>query len=528
MSKSLKINSGEGDDQGAKVRIAFSRERDDRDRVERTDGEWKLLPVMDQMTPGKPPEFANNGDSDASPDNTPSQFLLLRGLEPTVTEDLLAKGAAKLYKSSGGSPPPTAATSKKPTAKVASTTSDSNLGAKEGSLKRVLLVRDRKSGENWRYGFAEFAGVEDAQAALTKFNSLEKFTIASKPVNASYVHAGVFVPMLNYSPEYEQYTFSPLTNPAIKLAYWDEEAYVSELVVSRDTPETIDNPSINSRVAADKAAAAAEKEGLLKPGKAMEVKAKKRKAEIDAIATSKKAVPAHLEFWRNRHAELHGGVAEGVEDNTSSQTAALSKKKSKTQTKDEASPPSQSFADLERKCCYLCSRQFKTESEVNKHERLSQLHRDNLKNEDFKTKALAKIAKAGAAAEDTPEYRDRARERRAAFKQPKKPTPGSSKSTTGPAAITEEEAAEEPIAPSKGAALLGKMGWAAGEGLGAKGTGMVAPIATEMYIQGVGLGAQGGKVGDAVDEAARLTKGGYGGFLERTRDRAKERFEGMG
>ena len=102
----------------------------------------------------------DNGASDASPNGTPSQFLLLRGLEPTVTEDLLAKGVAKLYRPSRKSSPPSTATSKKGSSKVASTTGDANLGAKEGSLRRVLLVRSRKTGESWRYGFAEFAAIE--------------------------------------------------------------------------------------------------------------------------------------------------------------------------------------------------------------------------------------------------------------------------------------------------------------------------------------------------------------------------------
>ena len=66
-----------------------------------------------------------------------------------------------------------------------------------------------------------------------------------------------------------------------------------------------------------------------------------------------------------------------------------------------------------------------------------------------------------------------------------------------------------------------------GEGLGANGTGIVDPISTKAYVQGVGLGASGGKLGDAVDEANRNTKGGYGVFLERTKERAKERFEQM-
>ncbi len=110
--------------------------------------------------PAKPLSYMNSGDSDVSPNGAPSQFLLLRGLEPTVTEDLLAKGVTKLYKPSRGSPPQAATASKKGNAKVASTTGDANLGAKEGSLRRVLLVRDRRSNESWRYGFAEFGTVD--------------------------------------------------------------------------------------------------------------------------------------------------------------------------------------------------------------------------------------------------------------------------------------------------------------------------------------------------------------------------------
>lgn len=113
-------------------------------------------------------QYVNSGDSDVSPNGTPSQFLLLRGLEPTVTEELLAKGVAKLYKPSRKQSPPSAAISKKSSAKVASTTGDTNLGAKEGSLRRVLLVRDRRSNESWRYGFAQFASIE---VAWLLFNS---------------------------------------------------------------------------------------------------------------------------------------------------------------------------------------------------------------------------------------------------------------------------------------------------------------------------------------------------------------------
>ncbi|KAI9784494.1 MAG: hypothetical protein M1816_000814 [Peltula sp. TS41687] len=519
---------GSRGDQATKVRISFCRERDDRDRGGKTEDEWECqVNVADVLIQEPVYRYTNTGDSDVSPDGTPSQFLLFRGLEPTVTTQLLAKGAAKLYKSSGGTPPPQASSSKKTGAKVSSTTADSNLGAKEGSLRRVLLVKDRRTDESWRYGFVEFASVEasDSQAALTKFNSLDKFTISSKPVLLSFVHSGVFVPMLKYTPALERFTFSPLSNPSMKLAYWDEEAYVSELMLASEDNE----PDLNSneRISTGKVlgAAGSEKEASLKSTKQSDNKNKKRKAEDSSAASNKKAVPAHLNFWRNRHAELHG-----IQTEDSDQALSDSNSTAANQVSDpvETAPPTRSYADTKRNCCLLCSRQFKTTAEVNKHERLSQLHRDNLKDDDLKAKALARLAKAGVGnTSDEPAYRDRAKERRTAFNQPKRPVPDSGSSRPS-ATHQQQEEEPQPVIQSKGAALLGKMGWTAGEGLGAQGTGIVAPVATEMYVQGVGLGAEGGKVGDAVEEAQRNTGGGYDRFLERTKDKAKERFHSLG
>ena len=143
--------------------------------------------------------------------------------------------------------------------------------------------------------------------------------------------------------------------------------------------------------------------------------------------------------------------------------------------------------------------------------------------------AKAGIPSTSSSAQEAAEYRDRARERRAAFGASKKVSLPLKKDRVDSGPQPDDDADDTPpVVPSKGASLLGKMGWSAGEGLGATGTGRTAPIATDMYVQGVGLGAQGGKVGDAIEEAERMTKGGYGGFLERTREGAKERFERMG
>ncbi|KAF7556758.1 hypothetical protein G7046_g6231 [Stylonectria norvegica] len=54
--------------------------------------------------------------------------------------------------------------------------------------------------------------------------------------------------------------------------------------------------------------------------------------------------------------------------------------------------------------------------------------------------------------------------------------------------------------------MLAKMGWAAGGGLGANGDGRTKVIETNAYQEGVGLGADGGNLGDAAQLAERKTK----------------------
>lgn len=461
-----------------------------------------LADDLTDVGPAGPPGMAaaptveNHGDNDAAPEHEPSQFLLFRGLEPSVTEELLAKGVSKLYRPAGNGSDNASGNQKKGP-KVVSTTGGSNLGARDGSIRRVLLVRDRKSNDSWRYGFAEFATVQDAQAAMTRLKSFEKFTISSRPVMVTYIHAGVFVPVINPRPETARFTFSPLNNASVKLMYWDDEAYVTELTVSTGELEGDGQNDANQET----------------QGKSKDTdKAKKRKADPATSAGAKKlAMPSHLQFWSNRHAELHGIQKKtGDDDGLGSDRGGSA---------DASAPPSQSYADLNRNCCYLCMRQFKDSAEVNRHERLSELHRGNLQNEELKERAIAKLVKHGIAQQPTAEYRDRARERRKAF--------GNRKTTGNPPPAAQPKEEEPPVqAPSKGASLLSKMGWS-GSGLGAQGTGMTAPIATEVYAQGVGLGAQGSKLGEASEEAGRNTRNSYGEFVEKAKQTARERYEQM-
>lgn len=480
----------------------------------------------------------------------PSQFLLFRGLEPSVTEELLAKGALKLTVPPGTTPEPPS--------------SRGPVGAKESSIKRVLLVRDRKTDESWRYGFVEFATALDAQAALAAYNKTEKFTISSRPVTASYIHPGVFVPVYNASRGVERFTFLPMTanvGGGLRLAYWDDDGYVSEFIVSRPEQEPAAATTADEAAADSKKAAKGTKDTA--DDKA---KTKKRKADKDAAATgtaapgisaastSKKATPAHLQFWQNRHSELHGitkpdttttaaavttaesttGSTSGDDDKPSS-TGGSAPKKRRTAAGPADEPPRESFADMNKLACLLCSRVFKTPEKVHEHERVSTLHASNLKDPSLREAALKKLAKAGITAAATtsaatPEYRDRAKERRQVFG--KSSAPAAAKKEPPPpqaAAQAQAQAEVEVVAQSKGAALLGKMGWTSGQGLGASGEGRTEHVVAEMYTQGAGLGMKGARVGD-VEEVARGGGGGggsYSEFVKKTKERALERYKGM-
>lgn len=506
----------------AKVRIAYGRERKDADKPQESDWTCKICGINNFATrtrcfrcqtlrpdPATTGKASNAGDNDAAPDNLPSQFLLLRGLEPSVSEELLSRGVTKLNKPSGQGN----ANQPQKKGKVASTTGDANLGAKDGTLRRVLLVRDRQTNESWRFGFAEYATIEDAQAALTRYNSFDRFTIASKQVLASYIHAGVFVPVPNPTPATERFTFRPLDNPSLSLQYWDEDAYVTELIVNA--------PEEDRSVTKSSTQNLAEKESLRAIPDLEKLKKRKQQLEATAGSGAKKATPSHLQFWSNRHAELHGLQQKNGDMKANSDSG-------------DSAPPLKSYADPTRHCCYLCMRQFTGSAEVNRHERLSDLHRTNLKDETKVKRAEQKLEKHGVTPqtasvseneEQKPEYRDRAKERRKTYGVVNKR--GEQVSNTH----AKEKAPSPPPAAaataSKGANLLAKMGYTSGAGLGASGEGMTTPISQSVYAAGVGLGAQGGKLGDAVDAAERNTKGDYGEWVAQGREKMRERYKNM-
>ncbi|KAK3363380.1 hypothetical protein B0T25DRAFT_39020 [Lasiosphaeria hispida] len=565
------------------------------------------------------------GETDECPQQLPSQYLVVRNLEGSVTEQVLANGIMKLFLDASSEPTKEAPSSTNKLRSTAPTSGTAGLGAKPGSLRRVFLMRDRRSDESWRYGFAEFATVEDAKAATAKFRASARFTIASKPVMVAFIHTGVFVPAFDADPN-PKFSFSPIYNPTLRLKYWDERAYPSVLVVSTDL--ALDGSSPDKQAANDDAGGA----GKGAKGASGAKRAKKEKEQ--AAANKAIAMMPQMQMWAKKSAELHGvkrklGVdspsaedkAEAVspaatqredlediqpdgplnpnwtdrylshadwdrvacllcdwevpaqqviddhgyspyqrkdilidhevrvhghykdietKEKAAAKLAALGKEprsvvRRTPRLRSEVPPAYVSFADFDALRCHLCRRNFKHAQTIWRHEQESELHKRMLEDSKNKERAEAELREKGKAlptmVPDTKtqqqqnRYRDRAQERRQAFRQPNKPSAQQAKGTAEKRKELVAVVEESPAKKSKGAGMLAKMGWTAGVGLGAESAGRTEAIAAEAYAPGVGLGAEGGKLGDATDEAARKTRGNFSDFVEKTRDKARERYE---
>ncbi|KAK3068103.1 hypothetical protein LTR53_014591 [Teratosphaeriaceae sp. CCFEE 6253] len=489
-----------------------------------------------------PVEIPYRGENDISQDGRPMRLLLIRNLKESMSEDLFAKGLEKLYLDPGATPaigPPT--------------------GATEGSLRRVLIVRDRFTDKSMHYGFAEYHSISDATAALAKAEAMgEKCTIASKAVEITFPHLSVF-PRADFGRKErsEKYTVE-MSSTGQQHKYHDERYYATEFMVNRTPPgsspaksgESGDQVGPNTLEGKDKS--------------------KKRKAPGTTA-------PAFLQHWQNKATELRTEVQK-AQDAKEKERADIVAKPPASGVNAIATPVAseqQTFAvDTSKlRCCYLCACQFQTSEGLQRHLRESGKHAENLVAPDAAAKGHERLKKAGVsldatiklllpstarpattmkgAAADDDAYRDRAAERRrfvshtstsastsTSTNDPNSKGPSFSlkpnnNKTSNPRTASPAPAPVPPAQPSygKGMALLHKAGWSAGQSLGRSGEeGVTAPIEQSLYARGVGLGHEGAKVGDAVVEAERMTKGGGGGegFVEKTREVARKRFGGLG
>ncbi|KAI9708746.1 MAG: hypothetical protein M1820_003701 [Bogoriella megaspora] len=525
-----------------------------------------------------------------------TRYLLVRELDQKCKEATFYTGVKKLCKD--GSKPKAAGSGMN----IASTTGIDNLGPPLDSIRRVYIIRDRRSNTSWTFGFVELRSVADVKSALEKFKAYRgSYTISSKNVEVSAAHSGVFMHARDKEPEH--FTFIP-ANSNQRYVYKDTQAYASSHKELEDEMKAQEEAQLSTAQAQEASKAP--------------TKVKKRKADVEQFAapikkTAPAPAPVQLQRWQQHHDELHGTARkddneESIESAVPPSNQVLSDAMDNVELEDDTQYDHDPFL-VENFCdgegeftCYLCERWYESNQDLYDHVSNNKEHRELLKDpartkqagqffQHFVTDCESTFAFAknkGCAlcemcfptlvrlvwhewrpdSRHTENLQDPAKRRRAlAFirwhqlkwykdnKNKAKVMKARNRKARALLAQAEEEAeaqryhdraaerradndrsskekekssSPEPVVESSVAkSLMSKMGYKEGEGLGASGQGMVAAIGQDLYAAGVGLGHEEGKVGDAVEEANKKTKDGYGDFVQRTKDNAKARYEKM-
>ncbi|CAK3783452.1 hypothetical protein DOTSEDRAFT_160857 [Lecanosticta acicola] len=529
-----------------------------RERTSRYDSGRDRTVVYEE--PQGPP--ANTGEDDAALAGTKSKFLLVRGLKVNTDETLLSNGLKKFYLDEpecGGGSQPKPDPSVQPTPKpmplakpmppgcVANPSGPS--GARPGSLKRVFIIRDRDTNKSMKYGFAEYHSSTDASAAQAKCIELgDKSTISSSKITLEPADPGIFAPVIGRLKRDSQFFFEHGGN---LFQYRDQRYWASPMLINEEPP-------VEEKPSADNPAGE-----LAQPSKKRAMTAGVDPSDSGRTKKPKTGNLQIAEKWQKKQAELRGD--DGGEDDQKNTSDALSDSHP-AQADGQSSavqPIAQSFIwqrevkGQTKNSCLLCLTDLPTHIEPQRHVKESAKHAANMKDEVKYKQGLENLKKRGVVEESTlkvfpdvekrspsherptqqREFQDRAAMRR---EMEAKADTASSLATKISIPLGNDHQAKKKQTPEiakdassgtaygKGMAMLKKSGWKAGEPLGS-GDGIVQPIETNMYQAGVGLGHESSKIGDAVAEARRFTQAGNGGggFIEKTKEVFKDRFEKM-
>nr|XP_039262930.1 RNA-binding protein 5-like [Styela clava] len=161
------------------------------------------------------------------------------------------------------------------------------------------------------------------------------------------------------------------------------------------------------------------------------------------------------------------------------------------------------MTDWNKMACLLCRRAFLSKEGLEKHQKQSDLHRQNV--EAFRSKN--KSASSQGQMLEQPKYRDRAAERRSKYGIADPPLKKARYHKAAP--VPYEQPTKDGIGDSNiGNKMLQKMGWKSGSGLGKSQSGITVPIMAEQRTMGSGLGVRGSRLGpstgsDSYKDAAR-------------------------
>lgn len=150
------------------------------------------------------------------------------------------------------------------------------------------------------------------------------------------------------------------------------------------------------------------------------------------------------------------------------------------------------LTDWKKMACLLCRRQFPNKEALNRHQQLSDLHKQNL--EVLRRSKLSEAELEELERKETEmKYRDRAAERREKYGIPEPPpVPKKRKFTQPTPVVNYEQPTKDGLnSDNIGNKMLQAMGWKEGKGLGRNQQGITTPIEAQLRMKGAGLGTKG-------------------------------------
>ncbi|KAG7283246.1 hypothetical protein CRUP_004988 [Coryphaenoides rupestris] len=146
--------------------------------------------------------------------------------------------------------------------------------------------------------------------------------------------------------------------------------------------------------------------------------------------------------------------------------------------------------DWKKMACLLCRRQFPNKEALQRHQQLSDLHKQNL---EIQRRSQLTDAEELERKETELKYRDRAAERREKYGVPEPPVPKKKTFYQQPTPTVnyEQPTKDGLMSDNIGNKMLQAMGWQEGRGLGRHQQGITAPIAASLRTKGTGLGIKG-------------------------------------
>ncbi|GAB6021499.1 hypothetical protein CHUAL_004104 [Chamberlinius hualienensis] len=159
------------------------------------------------------------------------------------------------------------------------------------------------------------------------------------------------------------------------------------------------------------------------------------------------------------------------------------------------------LTDWVKMACLLCKRQFSSKEALQRHQQLSDLHKENY--EKLKASVISSQGDDGEL-----RYRDRAKERRERYGEPEIPPilKNLQRGPNQPKAVDYEQPTKHGIDSSNiGNQMLKAMGWNEGQGLGRSNQGRVDIVEAQKRTSTAGLGMRGSTYGATAGDTYKDT-----------------------